>query len=173
MPAAARSSPLSRVRERVRVRARELRRDAPGAEQVIWQRLRNRQVGGWKFRRQHPVGNYFADFACVEARLIVELDGGQHFEPDAERADKHRRAALEMRGFTVLRFDNRQALAETDAVLTAILQWLDDHPPHLPCAPGLAGPGRFAGEPQAARNPRYTHNPLPQAGEGVHSRNTP
>jgi len=114
---------------------------------VIWQRLRNRQVGGWKFRRQHPVGNYFADFACVEARLIVELDGGQHFEPDAERADKHRTAALEMRGFAVLRFDNRQALAETDAVLTAILQWLDDHPPHP--------------------------NPLPQAGEGVHSRNTP
>ena len=133
--------PLSRTRERLRVRARDLRQTSPEAERTIWQRLR------WKFRRQHPVGAFFADFACVEARLIIELDGGQHFEPDAEVAEKRRPATLETLGFSVLRFDNHQALAETDTVWTAILQWLDARHPHP--------------------------HPLPPAGEGVHSRTTP
>ena len=135
---------LSRARERAEVRARALRSNATEAERNLWQRLRNRQLGGWKFRRQHPVGPYVADFACVEAQLIVELDGGQHFEPEAQIADERRTEALRKLGFSVLRFDNRQALAETDAVLTAILQWLDLHHPHP--------------------------SPLPPAGEGVNTR---
>jgi len=132
---------LSRVRERAGVRARELRRSSPDAERALWQRLRNRQLGGFKFRRQHPIGSYFADFACLEAQLIVELDGGQHFEPAALEADARRTEALSRHGFHVLRFDNRQALTETDAVLTHILHWLESHHPHP--------------------------NPLPQAGEGA------
>ena len=146
-PTVAVSGPLSRTRERVRVRARELRRAAPEAEQAIWQRLRNRQLAGHKFRRQHPVGPFFVDIACLEALLIVELDGGQHFEPDALAADQRRTIAIGKLGFTVLRFDNLQALAETDAVLSAIWQGLDAHHPHP--------------------------HPLPHAGEGVHSRKTP
>ncbi len=132
---------LSRVRERVRVRARELRRASPEAEQAIWQRLRNRQLNGAKFRRQHPVGPFFADFACVEAGLIVELDGGQHFEPNAVVADERRTEALGRLGFTVLRFNNREALAETGALMQTIANWLATHHPHP--------------------------NPLPHAGEGV------
>ncbi|WP_372528712.1 endonuclease domain-containing protein [Piscinibacter sp.] len=137
------AGPLSRQRERVRVRARELRRASPDAERALWRRLRDRQLGGYKFRRQHPVGRYFADFACVEAKLIVELDGGQHFEPGAMQADEARSAGLNSLGFHVLRFTDREALTERVAVLARILDWLTTHHPHP--------------------------NPLPPAGEGVAS----
>jgi adenine-specific DNA-methyltransferase len=123
------------------VRARGLRASAPDAERAIWQRLRDRRLDGYKFRRQHPIGRYFADFACIEAKLIVELDGGQHFEPEAMRADERRTANLNALGFHVLRFNDREALVERDAVLARILDWLHIHHPHP--------------------------NPLPQAGEGV------
>ena len=134
-------SSLSRVRERVGVRARELRQTSTDAELLLWRCLRNRQLAGFKFRRQHPVGPFFADFACVEAQLVVEVDGGQHFETEATAVDTRRTRALQQAGFTVLRFDNRQRLSETDAVLAAIHQWLHAGSPHP--------------------------NPLPQAGEGV------
>ncbi|MFZ2653228.1 MAG: endonuclease domain-containing protein [Burkholderiaceae bacterium] len=135
------ASSLSRSRERARVRARELRRTSPDAEQKLWQRLRNRQLCGRKFRRQHPIDRYFADFACVEVGLIVELDGGQHCEPEAIRADDDRTAVLNAAGFQVLRFSDRDALAQTDAVMSSILNWLETYHPHP--------------------------EPLPPAGEGV------
>jgi adenine-specific DNA-methyltransferase len=109
------------------VRARDLRKTSPDAERAIWQRLRNRQLAGYKFRRQHPIDVYFADFACVEASLVVELDGGQHLEPDAAAYDQRRTARLNQLGFHVLRFNDRQALTERDAVLTCILDWLTVH----------------------------------------------
>jgi adenine-specific DNA-methyltransferase len=107
------------------VRARALRRASPDAERALWHRLRNRQLAGFKFRRQHPIGPFFADFACVEAGLVVELDGGQHFEPEAIEGDRRRSEALKRFGFDVLRFDDRQALSETEAVLNTILRWLE------------------------------------------------
>ena len=63
-------------------RARELRQSGTDAERLVWQLVRNRQLDGWKFRRQHPIGRYILDFYCYEARLGIELDGGQHAEPD-------------------------------------------------------------------------------------------
>ena len=135
---------LSRSRERARVRARELRKTSPDAERAIWQAVRNRQLDGYKFRRQHPVARYFADFACVEVQLIVELDGGQHFEPEAIEADRRRTEALNRAGFEVLRFTDREALLERDGVLIRILDWLHTHHPHP--------------------------DPLPQAGEGVNTK---
>ena len=135
---------LSRVRERVGVRARELRQNSTDAERLIWSHLRNRQLSGCKFRRQHPIGPFFADFACLEAGLIVELDGGQHFESEAVDKDQRRFVALTGAGFEVMRFDNRQALLETDSVLTSILMRLQAGSPHP--------------------------NPLPPAGEGVKPR---
>lgn len=136
--------PLSRVRERARVRARSLRQAAPDAEQALWSALRNRRLDGYKFRRQHPIGRYFADFACVEAGLVVEIDGGQHFEPASLEADRLRTQALNGLGFSVLRFTSREALAEMQSVLASILDWLHRNSPHP--------------------------NPLPQAGEGVNSK---
>lgn len=81
---------------------------------------------------------YFADFACVEANLVVELDGGQHFEPDAIEADARRTRALNANGFRVLRFDDRHALVEREGVLASIRDWLRTHHPHPSPLP-LAG----------------------------------
>jgi very-short-patch-repair endonuclease len=105
-------------------RPRSLRRNATDAEALLWSRLRNRRLAGYKFRRQHPVGPYVADFACPESMLIVELDGGQHGpETDAARA-----AYLEGQGYTVLRFWNNDALGNTDGVLETILRHLESEP---------------------------------------------
>ena len=156
------------------MRARELRRAPPEAERAIWQRLRHRGLGGWKFRRQHPLGPFFANFACVEGGLVVELDGGQHFEPDAMRADESRTKALGQFGFSVLRFSNLEALTETEAVRQTIAGWFATHHPHpgpLPQAgEGVKGP-HPGPLPQAGEGVKGPHpNPLPQAGEGVKPR---
>ena len=140
------SDPLSRMRERARVRARALRESSTDAERLLWKHLRDHRLVGYKFRRQHPIGSYFADFACDEAKLIVELDSGQHFEPEAALADARRTAALRANGWRVLRFDNRQMLEDTEAVLSAIYQWLLANHPHP--------------------------NPLPPAGEGASPQET-
>jgi very-short-patch-repair endonuclease len=124
-----RSDSLSRSRERAGVRARELRQGQTDAETLLWNRLRNRQLSGLKFRRQRPIGNSFADFACVEIGLVVELDGGQHVEKatyDADREEKMKRA-----GFQTLRFWNHEVLNETDAVMEKIRQGAETLTPTL------------------------------------------
>ena len=104
--------------------ARLLRRAGTEAERALWHCLRARRLAGRKFRRQHPIGRYFADFACIEAGLVVELDGGQHFDPDIAAYDARRTAALRALGFHVLRFTNREALLQPDEVKEQILKWL-------------------------------------------------
>lgn len=103
--------------------ARGLRKESTDAERKLWALLRNRALVGCKFRRQFPIDPYVADFVCVEKRLIVELDGGQHVE-DAER-DEKRTAFLKSRGYTVLRFWNDDVLLRTDDVLAEVLRSLD------------------------------------------------
>ena len=86
----------------VRSNARRLRRDQTDAERKLWPRLRGRQVNGAKFRRQHPVGRYIADFCCPELGIVVELDGGHHaLKP---LTDRRRTDFLAQRGYRVLRF---------------------------------------------------------------------
>ncbi|WHZ10416.1 MAG: hypothetical protein OJF60_000855 [Burkholderiaceae bacterium] len=114
------SDPLSRMRERARVRARNLRGNATEAEALLWSRLRDRRLAGHKFRRQRPIGPYFADFACLEIGLVVELDGGQHVE--AAAYDAARTLAMEREGFRVLRFWNNEVLTRIDAVCEQILR---------------------------------------------------
>jgi very-short-patch-repair endonuclease len=109
-----------RVGVRGRDKARELRRSETDAERKLWHFLRDRQLGGHKFRRQHPVGPYLADFACVERGLIVELDGGQHAEQ--QRYDARRTEFLIARGFKVIRFWDNEVLTQTSAVLESILR---------------------------------------------------
>lgn len=108
-------------------RERRLRRDQTKAERVLWQYLRDRRLLGWKFRRQHRVEPYFADFACVKGHLIVELDGSQHLAQ--RRRDDARTRFLETRGFRVLRFWNDDVLRDTADVLHAIIAALTPHPP--------------------------------------------
>ena len=122
-----------RERERagVRVRARALRRCQTDAETLLWSKLRSRQIGGHKFRRQHPIGPYFADFACIESGLVIELDGGQHGETDAMVFDENRAGHMSDLGFQTLRFWNNDVLLHTDAVLEKILQFTDTLTPAL------------------------------------------
>ncbi len=87
-------------------------------EKSLWSRLRGRKIGGLKFRRQHPVGRFVADFVCLEARLIVELDGRQH---QGSVSDVVRTDELKGLGFDVIRFDNDRLRVDIDAVCEEIL----------------------------------------------------
>jgi very-short-patch-repair endonuclease len=101
--------------------ARVLRRDRTEAERVLWGLLRSRRLGGAKFRRQHPVGPFIADFACVAAMLVVEADGGQHVDSET---DVRRTEWLRGRGWRVMRFWNNQILESPEGVLEAIAREL-------------------------------------------------
>ena len=97
------------------------------AELRLWSRLRGRQMKGFKFRRQHPFGDYILDFVCLDQKLLVEVDGGQHagqFEKDDART-----ASLRAAGFRVLRFWNNEVLRDTEAVLESIWNALLTPPP--------------------------------------------
>jgi very-short-patch-repair endonuclease len=100
-------------------RARELRRDATDAERRLWSALRDRRLRGYRFRRQHPIGDFIVDFACTRHRLIIEADGGQHSD---NAADLRRTAWLESAGWRVIRFWNNDALANADGVVETILR---------------------------------------------------
>ena len=103
---------------------RILRREATDAERALWALLRSRQLDGYKFRRQHPAHPYILDFYCAEARLAVEVDGGQHYAADGLASDAERTVYLEALGVLVLRFSNRDVLTNAEGVLEAILQAL-------------------------------------------------
>jgi very-short-patch-repair endonuclease len=108
--------------------ARRLRRDQTDGERVLWFRLRDRRFNGLKFKRQVPIDKYAVDFCCAEARLIIELDGGQH----ATRDETNRSAVLEAMGYLVLRFWNNDVLQNTDGVLEEILSAANRHPQEPP-----------------------------------------
>ena len=102
-------------------RARQLRRNATDAENRLWRILRNRGTGA-KFKRQFTFGPYILDFYSIEHRLVVEVDGSQHLEPQGLAKDARRTAVLERAGLRVLRFTNREVLLEPDAVAESIRQ---------------------------------------------------
>jgi very-short-patch-repair endonuclease len=98
--------------------ARRLRTTPTDAEMRLWSRLRRRQLAGFRFRRQHPMGPYVVDFFCPDTKLVVEVDGGQHAD---SATDAVRTRWLEARGYRVVRFWNNDVLANTEGVLLAIL----------------------------------------------------
>jgi len=100
------------------------------AERAIWQILRSHQMTGYKFRRQVPFSRYIADFVCHEARLIVEIDGGQHDRLSLREAE--RSGFLEHEGYRLLRFWNHEGLANLDGVHQTIADWLAGSPPPQP-----------------------------------------
>jgi very-short-patch-repair endonuclease len=104
------------VRRQISPHVARLRRDATDVERKLWAVLRNRQIDGRKFRFQATVGPFVADFLCVEAMLIVELDGSQH----SEDADAERTRYLEERGYRVLRFWNNEVIENLDGVVQVI-----------------------------------------------------
>ena len=97
--------------------SRNLRNNLTDAEQLLWQRLRRKQIHGIQFNRQKPLLNYIVDFYSAKASLVIELDGSQHLEPENQRKDAARDKALADQGLHVLRFDDRQVLTETDSVM--------------------------------------------------------
>ena len=99
-------------------RARDFRHPLTPPEAKVWQAIRNRQVG-FKFRRQHPIGRFIADFYCAEAMLVVEIDGDGHADPDRAAYDEARTGWLEERGYRVLRFQAREVDKELRAVVQA------------------------------------------------------
>jgi len=111
---------------RLRTFAREMRRKPTDAERKLWWKLRDRRLGGFKFRRQTPTGGFIADFVCEEASVIVELDGDQHSEDEAKRYDQSRTTALEGKRYRVLRFSSRLAVKETEVVAKTILRFMTE-----------------------------------------------
>jgi very-short-patch-repair endonuclease len=146
--------PRWHVSSRARDRARSLRRDSTDAERIIWSAVRAHRMGGASFRRQTPIGPYIADFVCHEARLVIELDGGQHYSVAGEARDARRDAFLAAKGFRVLRFSNYDVVANRAGVLETIAAAIRGEGP-LPVPPPQAGEGTSApcppdSEPQAS-----------------------
>jgi len=102
------------------IRRKELRNNSTAAEAVLWRALKSRQLNGKKFRRQHGIGRYIADFCCPECRVIVELDGAPHSNLEVAEYDAQRTEYLASNGYTVLRFENRKVYHELELVLEAI-----------------------------------------------------
>ena len=101
-----------------------LRNKSTSAEATLWKCLQKRKVGGFKFRRQHSVGNYILDFYCPAKRIAIELDGARHFTPEGRKNDIKRDAYLEKQKISVLRFENKLIFENQNMVLDAILNEL-------------------------------------------------
>lgn len=132
-------------RHRATKQARHLRQTMTASEVRLWQGLRGRRLDGFRFRRQHPLGRYIVDFACLSARLVVEVDGPSHQSPGQVLYDAQRTDWLVAQGWKVLRVDNNAVFQDFDRVLAEIQRALADAPPSTRrCAP--AHFPRFAGE---------------------------
>ncbi len=115
--------------------ARELRRDPSRAERICWELIRAHRMDGIKFRRQHPIGPYFADFACVSRRLVIEIDGIHH--DDQLEADARRTEMLESLGWRVVRFGAGEVLQNPEGIWATVQNLIDDgaSPPLLTSPP--------------------------------------
>ena len=112
--------PTWKISSKLRSNARTLRRNSTDAERILWSELRDHRLAGAGFRRQVPIEGYIADFVCHAARLVIELDGGQHFSDEAEQRDASRSMVIEAKGFHVLRFSNHDMMTNRDGVLEII-----------------------------------------------------
>ncbi|MDY4281219.1 MAG: endonuclease domain-containing protein [[Pasteurella] mairii] len=108
----------------LKILSQKLRSTQTDAERKLWQRINRDQLLGFRFNRQKPLLNYIVDFYCPKAKLIIELDGSQHYEPDYQEKDRLRDAELNSLGFTVMRFDNYSVMTNIDGVVEAIYQYL-------------------------------------------------
>ncbi len=103
-------------------RRKALRQTSTKPEQLLWTALRNRRLAGLKFRRQHSIGPWIADFVCLDKQLVIEIDGGYHDKVQDKDADRQR--YLEKQGYRVLRFRNEEVLSNLEGVVIAIRRFL-------------------------------------------------
>ncbi|MEI6456265.1 MAG: endonuclease domain-containing protein [bacterium] len=113
-------------------RAPELRKKMTPAERLLWREIRNRKLMGFKFRRQHPIHIYIADFYCHEIKLVIEIDGGIHNSDPIKENYQNRTAELDRLGISVIRFTNDQINKNTDQVLTDLKQFILSLPLNSP-----------------------------------------
>lgn len=113
---------MLKYNKNLKYKARNLRSNMTESEQLLWSKIRRKQILGVQFNRQKPVGNYIVDFYAASAKLVIEVDGSQHMDAEKMMSDKKRTEFLESQSLQVLRFDNRQVLAEIDSVLDVIYQ---------------------------------------------------
>ena len=106
--------------------ANELRKASTNAENLLWQQLRSRKLDGLKFRRQHPVNNYVADFYCREKQIVIEVDGGVHNEKEQKEYDEGRTVDLNNMGIRVIRFTNDEVEKEMGIVLKKIIDFVNN-----------------------------------------------
>jgi very-short-patch-repair endonuclease len=151
------------VCERPREYARDLRQSQTDAERKLWWRLRDRRLTEFKFRRQHPIGPFVADFCCTEAKLVIELDGGQHTLQRS--SDPARTEFLEAHGYRVLRFWDNEILTNIDGVLQRIALAL--HANHRPSPCPLPRGERDLEVPPTSSEGSPPMNPSPPSGERV------
>nr|WP_065752434.1 endonuclease domain-containing protein [Bradyrhizobium paxllaeri] len=123
--------PNWKVSDRLRTNARALRKNSTDVERILWSELRGHRLNGASFRRQVPIQNYIVDFVCHAAKLVIELDGGQHFSDQAEQKDAARSAVIEAEGFKVLRFSNLDVMKNRAGVLEAIAAPVAERAPTL------------------------------------------
>jgi very-short-patch-repair endonuclease len=144
-----RDQPNWLVQPRTRAHARTLRQDMTKAERIIWYAVRGHRLDGASFRRQTPIGPYIVDFVSHTAKLVIEIDGGQHFEDRHEARDARRDAYLTSKGYRVLRFSNLDVVANRDGVVSVIAAAvLAARAPTLPSpASGRGGASGLGGEP--------------------------
>ena len=107
--------------------ARELRKNSTIQERRLWNILKNRQFHNLKFKRQQPIGNYIVDFICKEAKIIIEVDGGQHNEKENIELDKIRTEFLESKGYKVIRFWNNEVYENIEGVIKRLEKELNPH----------------------------------------------
>jgi very-short-patch-repair endonuclease len=111
-----------------RALARKMRSDPGYVERLFWREMRDRKLAGFKFKRQHPIGSYIADFVCIERKLVVELDGGIHRLKG--ESDAVRDAVIQTLGYRVIRLANEDVLRDLPAVLMTVRHALNGQPPH-------------------------------------------
>ncbi len=133
--------PHAVVSERQRDRAKQLRRAMTRAETLLWRYLKANRIDGLGFRRQIPFRNYIVDFACLSAKLLVELDGESHDFEERQKADQNRDAFFKSEGFHVLRFTNEQVMSNLDGVVVAIRQAASSRASCSPPSPTLPHKG--------------------------------
>jgi len=106
-------------------RSRKLRSSMTDAEIALWAKVRRRQLCRLQFHRQKPIGNYIVDFYCPSVKLVIEIDGGQHYRPEGMQSDVARDNYLNTLGLSVLRFSNHDVLANMDGVIGSIIQYIE------------------------------------------------
>jgi very-short-patch-repair endonuclease len=140
--------PVWRVKSKTRARARALRRELTKAERIVWYGIRANRLGV-SFRRQTPIGSYIVDFVSHSRKLVIEIDGAQHYEPNRMKCDERRNTFLTGKGYRLLRFNNNDVISNPSGVLTLIAEILES-------TPSLPSPASGGGNPSKWRVARYT-----------------